>query len=367
MLRQSAWESYADGFRAVRNTLTTNYATAIKQDVFTGRARRHESTRSASLFASNIPVEVFDNLLATFERHLPTWHRYWQRPGDADRRRHAAAVRHLGPARQPSPPPLHVRAVRRLDLRGARAARRRVRRNRASRLPRRALGRRLSEPGQDGRAPSRPARRARIPFILMSFDGDGREPRHAGARARPLDALVPHLADAAADLRRATRSSSPRSPRTSTRRWCAPICWRPSTTANFQIALLEEAMANFHRYFFIMPTLARFELEMHERVERGEGLTADLLEELMADLFREGYGREVDVRPRARRHHLGAVLAPVRALLRLPVRDRHLRRARAGAGRPRARGRGGGALPRLPARRRLGLPARRPADAPGST
>ena len=29
------------------------------------------------------------------------------------------------------------------------------------------------------------------------------------------------------------------------------------------IAVIEEAMSNFHRYFFIMPTLARFELEMH--------------------------------------------------------------------------------------------------------
>jgi oligoendopeptidase F len=62
---------------------------------------------------------------------------------------------------------------------------------------------------------------------------------------------------------------------------------------NFQIALIEEAMSNFHRYFFIMPTLARFELEIHERVERGEALTADSLIDLMADLFQEGYGDEV--------------------------------------------------------------------------
>ena len=40
-----------------------------------------------------------------------------------------------------------------------------------------------------------------------------------------------------------------------------------------QLAVLEEAMANFHRYFFIMPTLARFEREMHERV--GAGRRAD--------------------------------------------------------------------------------------------
>jgi oligoendopeptidase F len=44
---------------------------------------------------------------------------------------------------------------------------------------------------------------------------------------------------------------------------------------SFQIALLEEAMGNFHRYFFVMPTLARFELEAHQRIEKGEALTAD--------------------------------------------------------------------------------------------
>jgi oligoendopeptidase F len=62
---------------------------------------------------------------------------------------------------------------------------------------------------------------------------------------------------------------------------------------DFQIAVIEEAMSNFHRYFFIMPTLARFELEIHQRVERGEALTAESLNALMTELFREGYGDEV--------------------------------------------------------------------------
>jgi oligoendopeptidase F len=64
---------------------------------------------------------------------------------------------------------------------------------------------------------------------------------------------------------------------------------------SFQIALLEEAMSNFHRYFFIMPTLARFELETHQRIERGEALTADSMIELMADLFSEGFGGEMNL------------------------------------------------------------------------
>ncbi len=62
---------------------------------------------------------------------------------------------------------------------------------------------------------------------------------------------------------------------------------------DFQIALIEEAMNNFHRYFFIMPTLAQFELEVHTRIEQGEPLTADDMNTLMADLFAEGYGSEM--------------------------------------------------------------------------
>ena len=61
----------------------------------------------------------------------------------------------------------------------------------------------------------------------------------------------------------------------------------------FQIALVEEAMENFHRYFFIMPILALFEKEVHSRIEAGEGLTDGDLRALMAKLFAEGYGDAV--------------------------------------------------------------------------
>ena len=77
-LRRSAWESYADGYLGVRNTLAANLASTIKQAVFSTRVRRHASPLAASLSASNVPVEVFDNLIAAFEANLPTWHRYWR-------------------------------------------------------------------------------------------------------------------------------------------------------------------------------------------------------------------------------------------------------------------------------------------------
>jgi len=68
---------------------------------------------------------------------------------------------------------------------------------------------------------------------------------------------------------------------------------RTQPDRDFQVALIEEAMSNFHRYFFIMPLLARFEYEAHKRIERGSPLSADILIGLMADLFKEGYGDEV--------------------------------------------------------------------------
>jgi len=67
------------------------------------------------------------------------------------------------------------------------------------------------------------------------------------------------------------------------------------TDPSVQVALIEEAMGNFHRYLLVMPTLSRFELEIHGRVERGEALTAEGLTELMADLLAEAYGADVEI------------------------------------------------------------------------
>jgi oligoendopeptidase F len=70
--------------------------------------------------------------------------------------------------------------------------------------------------------------------------------------------------------------------------------FKTQTDPAFQLGLIEEAMANFHRYFFIMPTLARWELEMHQRVEEGLPVNAKIFTDRCAELFKEGYGDEVD-------------------------------------------------------------------------
>jgi oligoendopeptidase F len=73
--------------------------------------------------------------------------------------------------------------------------------------------------------------------------------------------------------------------------------------------VIEEAMTNFHRYLFVMPTLARFEQEIHARVERGEALTATGLSTLLTDLFAEAYGPAVALETQEERDRVGITWA----------------------------------------------------------
>src|SRR5690606_31199059 len=78
LARRTAWEGYYDTFLDFKNTLATNLATSVKMNVFNMRARRFRSTLEASLFEDNIDPSVLHNLIDTFRKHLPIWHRYWK-------------------------------------------------------------------------------------------------------------------------------------------------------------------------------------------------------------------------------------------------------------------------------------------------
>jgi len=82
-VRKAAWESYADGHLAFKNTLTHTLQGSIKSFVFQARARGYKDSLEMALAGSrtcgdNIPRAVYDHLLATFQSHLPTWHRFWR-------------------------------------------------------------------------------------------------------------------------------------------------------------------------------------------------------------------------------------------------------------------------------------------------
>jgi oligoendopeptidase F len=290
LVRATAWQNYADAHLACKHGLAGCLVSGVKQDVFFARVRGYKSSLEASLAPNHIPVAVFHNLIATFKRHLPTWHRYWAL------RRQALGVErlHVFDAKAPltSRVPLvpFEQAVEWICAGMAPLGDEYVGIMRRGLLEQRWVDL-YPNRGKRAGAYSHGAPNTH-PFILMSYNDDifsmstlAHELGHSlhsfyAWESQPLHYTNYSLfvAEVASNFNQAL-----------VRAWLLGQDQEPP----FQISVIEEAMANFHRYFFVMPTLARFELEIHERVERGESLTANSLILLMSDLFREGYGDDV--------------------------------------------------------------------------
>ena len=75
-LRKRAFESYYKGYRQHINTFASSYAGAVKGATAEASVRHYASSRAMSMAGENIPVEVYDNLIATVRRHLPSMYRY---------------------------------------------------------------------------------------------------------------------------------------------------------------------------------------------------------------------------------------------------------------------------------------------------
>jgi oligoendopeptidase F len=263
----------------------------MKQNVLEMRARRHESTLGMTLFGDNIPIEVFDNLIDTFRRNLPTWHRYWAV------RREILGVEKLqpydiwapltaDPAKIPyqqavdyiceSLAPLggdYVDALRRgcledrwIDL-----------------YPNKGKAAGAFSWGTQGTHP----------FIVMSYTDDvysvgtlAHELGHSMHSYLTWQNQPPVYSDYttfAAEVASNFHQAMLRA-----------YLLENSTDRSLQIGLIEEAMANFHRYFLVMPTLARFELAAHRRLEEEQGLTADAMIDSFVELMSEGFGEEME-------------------------------------------------------------------------
>ncbi len=267
-------------------------AAGIKQDVFRARARRYGSSLEGALTPHNIPLSVFHNLIDVFRRNLPTWHRYWRlrRKALGLETLHAYDIK--APLTNNSAAVPYDQAVRWIVEGMAPLGDEYV-----SVLKRGATqerwvdiypnkGKRLGAFSYGGPGTH--------PFIMMSYNDDlfsmstlAHELGHSlhsylSWRKQPLiyARYTLFAAEVASNFNQAL---------------VRDYLLRTQSDRDFQIGVIEEAMANFHRYFFIMPTLARFELEIHERAEAGKPLTADVFNGLMADLFAEGYGDELSI------------------------------------------------------------------------
>jgi oligoendopeptidase F len=290
--RRTAWEAYQDGYLAMKNTLASNYIASVKRDVFYARARHYPSALDAALFADNIPSEVYYNLIETYKKNIPTWHKYWAI------RRKALGVETLNPydiwapLTSQSPVVSYEQAVDWICEGMSPLGEDYVNALRQGCLQDRWVD---IYPNQSKTAGAFSyGTYDTYPFIMMSFDnGLSAMSTLAHELGHSMHSYLSRknqpyvygdyslfVAEVASNFNQAMVRAN---------------LFKNNSDAHFQIAMIEEAMNNIHRYFFIMPTLSRFELEIHQRVEKGQGVTADDMIALMADLFSEGYGSEMHV------------------------------------------------------------------------
>ena len=296
-VRKAAWESYADGHLSVKNTLAACLSGRVKQSVFQSRARRYPSALEASLTPNAIPHEVFDTLLSTFQENLPIWHRYWGllKKGLGVETLYCCDVpADTVPAPMPrTETPISFAEATDMICAGmaplgdeyVSAMRQGLLQDRwVDREPNIGKGSGAFSSGMPGA----------YPFIMMNFRDDlfsvstlAHELGHSMHSYLTWQNQPPmysgyslFVAEVASNFDQALVRGH---------------LLDTVTDRDSVLAIVEEAISNFHRYLFVMPTLARFELDCHEKIERGEALTADGMSQTLAGFFREGYGGQVEI------------------------------------------------------------------------
>ncbi len=290
-VRRTAWENYSDGYLRMKSTLAATLTTTIKQDAFNARVRGYATSLEASLAPNNIPVEVFHNLIAVFKKNLPTWHRYWRLRKNLLGYDKFNVYDIKAPLTSAKPVVPFTQAVDWIAEGMAPLGKEYVDILRYGVLEKRWVDYARNKGKREGAFSS--GSMGTRPFIMMSYADDvfslstlAHELGHSmhsnySRLYQPFiySRYALFVAEVASNFNQAM-----------VRRHL----FETQTAPEFQISLIEEAMSNYHRYFFIMPTLARFELELHTRAEKGQPISADILIGLTADLFKEGYGDEVE-------------------------------------------------------------------------
>ncbi len=77
-VRRDAFKAVYDTYRKYENTFASTLSGAVKRNTFFARVRNYRSAREAALSKNQIPEAVYDNLIETIHRYLPLLHRYVQ-------------------------------------------------------------------------------------------------------------------------------------------------------------------------------------------------------------------------------------------------------------------------------------------------
>jgi oligoendopeptidase F len=295
-VRRQAFAGIMNGYARYRNTLGSSLARSVKRDVVEAKIRRYPSALEAALAPRDIPVEVYRNLVRSCRANLPRLHRYLRV------HKRALGLRDLHPydlfvsivpeAKEQvsfsQGVDMVVESVAPLGREYVQTARKGLTSERWVDV--------YENEGKRSGAYSGGAYSTR-PFILMNFAGTlddvftlthelGHSMHSWYTRKHqpyPTGDYTIFVAEVASTFNEELLRDH--------------LLRQAAGSPARQAALLGNALDDFRGTFFRQTLFAEFELEMHERAERGEALTAESLSDLYKQLNQEYYGEVVTIDP----------------------------------------------------------------------
>ena len=75
-LRKKAFDKYYKAYISLINTISSTYYGSVKKDVFYAKARKYNSALEKALFSEDVDRVVYDNLISSTNKALPSLHKY---------------------------------------------------------------------------------------------------------------------------------------------------------------------------------------------------------------------------------------------------------------------------------------------------
>lgn len=76
VVRRDAFKALYETYAKQKNTLAAIFSASVKKDYFIAKARKYSSSLESSLHDSNIPLDVYKNLIDTIHKNLHLMHKY---------------------------------------------------------------------------------------------------------------------------------------------------------------------------------------------------------------------------------------------------------------------------------------------------
>ncbi|HZZ42930.1 MAG TPA: oligoendopeptidase F [Tepidisphaeraceae bacterium] len=77
-VRKEAFTKYYAQFESHKNTISATLNSSVQRDVYYAKVRNFKSSRESALFSDNVPLTVYDSLIESIHRNLPSVHQYYE-------------------------------------------------------------------------------------------------------------------------------------------------------------------------------------------------------------------------------------------------------------------------------------------------